>query len=65
MMIEAMAYCSWALTKDKVERGRKREEKEELLFDMGCLLFRLGSVSKLLDCVIISAYTTTNICTVT
>ena len=50
--------------KYKVESGRKGEEKEELLFDMVCLPFGIGSVLKLLDCVIISAYTTTNICTV-
>lgn len=31
---------------------------------MVCLPFGLGSVLKLLDCVIISAYTTANICTV-
>ena len=64
MVIEVMARCSRAAIKDKVERGRKGE-KGELLLDMICVPFRLGSVLKLLDCVIMSAYTATNMCTFT
>ena len=64
MMIEVTAQCSRAAKKYKVGRGRKGDEKE-LLFDMVCLPFGIGFVLKLLDCVIISAYTTPNICTIT
>ena len=56
MMIEVTVHCSRAPLKDRVERGRKGGGKEELLFDMICLPFGLGSVSKLLDCVIIYDY---------